>query len=259
LKPGVHILAHVRKPELLPAALLVFRTLRTGFPESHVMVWGNALAGTAAQAVEHAARGAGAEFRNLPLPGKHDGWVEDLIQTGLEPFWICDTDIIFWEAVEDWRAPTFMGRLEPEFDEEWTKTRHMERLHSSLMYINPAAVRAEMRRFMAKIPAPFGHTARFPFVQQHFVPLRGQQPLFYDTCAGMWHAFEGQPFTEQQNRAYEHLHCATYADLIELEGLQDAHAAIYSNPTLARGMRETQDAYYNRRKPKDLICHTHQE
>ena len=54
MKSPVHILVTVRKPELLPAALLVFKTLEVGFPTTPVYVWGNGLAPAMAEMFSHA-------------------------------------------------------------------------------------------------------------------------------------------------------------------------------------------------------------
>jgi hypothetical protein len=191
----------------------------------------------------------------------HDAWIESLIQYSLEPFWICDTDIIFWSRMTRSRAwRTFAGRFEPEFDEAWTRCRHMARLHTSLLWIDPAAARAEMRAFMAQIPDFLRCSAEFPFVRQHFVPLttvegtegRKMEILFYDTMAGLWHACGGSKFGEPENVAYDHLHCATYSDLISpAVDLRAQHAAIFKNPYLAEHIRHQQNAYYASRKPKE--------
>ena len=54
MTPTVHILATVRQPALLPAATLVCRTLRIGFPTATAAVWGNGLSHAAAAAVQAA-------------------------------------------------------------------------------------------------------------------------------------------------------------------------------------------------------------
>ena len=257
----VHILATVRKAKLLEAALLSFRTLRVGFPRAEVWVWGNDLDWVSAAAVEGAARGAGGRFVN----GKetsHDAWLQELICRGAEPFWVADTDLVFWEAVEGWgfEAPV-AGRLEPGFHEPWTGTFHMERLHTCLMRIDPVALRMALRGKMARVPEPFGFTATWPFVRQTFIPRKlesGKQKAeiwFYDTCAGIWQAGIGEAFTEARDAAFDHLHCATYADEIgpslDVPDLAGTHRAIYEDLRLARGIRAGQDAYYARRAGRE--------
>jgi hypothetical protein len=254
----VHILATVRKPELLDAALLVFRTLRTGFPTAPVCVWGNALPPSAAATVQAAAQAVGAGFCNLPAIS-HDAWIEQVFTRSNEPFWICDTDMVFFGEVQGSQFPVqglFAGRHEPEFAEEWTGTRHMERLHTCLMWFQPVPLRCAIRAWMSRIPEPWGASAQFPLFRQHFIPLRRSlngavETLFYDSCAGLYHALGGTPFTPSQNAAFEHLHCGTYADAVDapsLKNLREVHGAVYANPAAAAGLSTQQTKYYQSRQ-----------
>ena len=254
MKPPVHILATVRKPELLPAALFVFPTLRVGFPTAQIIVWGNALAGEALAAVRAAVGRAGCAFQNLPAT-VHDAWIENLILRSFEPFWICDTDVVFWEKVEHWFGaqpstlnpqPLYAGRHEPEFHEPYTDTVHVERLHTCLMYLDPARIRAAMHAWMRRIPEPWCHTAQFPLLRMHFIPRTQRLVLCYDTLAGLYQAAPGQSFTEEQNLCFDHLAAATYADKVQLPGvdLPAVHREIYARPELARGLQRGQENYY---------------
>ena len=247
----VHILATVRKPELLPAALLVFHSLRIGFPTAEVLVWGNNLLPMDAHAVAKHTVAIGGSFRN-DMPTTHDTWIETLITNERSPFWILDTDVVFWKNLEaDFSSPTsdicFAGRFEPEFHEEWTNTIHAERLHTCVQYFNPALVRAAMRSWMGQFPPPFGQTAQCPLIKQHFIPRKGELPLLYDSTAGLWQAGIGTAFTPAQNDCFDHLGCATYADLIDVPSLKDLramHAMVFEDPSLAMLIRETQQKYY---------------
>lgn len=268
MKDRVHILATVRKPELTPAATLVFRTLRVGFPGADVRVWGNGLAEASLHAVGRAAINAECRFVNV-APTVHDEWIERLVMNEPEPFWICDTDMVFWDRVQSpWEAYyagarqrcLFAGGLEPEFEEEWTGTTHVERLHTCLMWINPGPLRAAMRQWMARIPAPWGTSAQFPLIRQTFVPhlAVGHQKriLFYDTMAGLWHAGMGTAFAKEQEECFEHLHCGTYADLVSaqapsLAGLKAGHEMIYRDLNAAKGLRDRQREYYQSRNGKE--------
>lgn len=260
MTPAVHILCTVRNPALLAAASLVFKTLRTGFPTAPVVVHGNGLDRAAAAALFHEASSVGAE-QFLPQIGmSHDQWVEDLVLNEPRPFWICDTDMVFFGPVENWFADmplvTFAGRFEPEFMEEWSGTRHMARLHTCLMYFNPALLRPAMRGWMGCVPSLFNR-AQANLIRQTFVPLRAAGTLFFDTCAGLYHAIGSRPFTDAENLNFEHLHCGTYADLISghlsLENLEGAHQAIYADPTKARGLQQEQAKYYKLRAPRQIL------
>ncbi len=254
MKPALHILATVRNAELLKAALLVFCTLRVGFPSNPVWVWGNALDHESAQAVQAACAAAGAQFRNCPATS-HDAWIEQFIGKFNEPFWICDTDVVFFAPMQPPRIGSrlFSGRYEPEFNEEFTDTIHVERLHTAVMWFNPVPLRNFIRTWQAKIPNPWRASAQFTLIRQNFVPVFDGPTKFYDTTAGLFHAFEGTPFNDDQNGAFEHLHCATYADEVvkgapSLKDLQSVHEMIYANPALARGLNQQQTAYYTSRQ-----------
>src|SRR6185436_18974807 len=102
---SVHILATCRKPELLPYTLLVFRTLRVGFPTAAVEVTGNALQEFALKEVAHAAESIGCKFTN-GQETLHHLWIESLIDSAKGPMWLCDCDMIFYAAVEGWQFET---------------------------------------------------------------------------------------------------------------------------------------------------------
>jgi len=252
MKAPVHILCTVRKPELLPAALLVFRTLRLGFPTAPVFVWGNGLAAAVVPTIGRAAAAVGAAFRNLE-PTCHDAWIEQLVLQQAHPYWICDTDLVFLGAVENWfddSAALFAGRWEPAWREPWSGTNTVERLHTCLQWHCPAALRAAMLKWnRQRVPEVF-HTAQVPFIRQQFVPGRNGTTL-WDSTAGLWQAGFGTKFTEKQNAQFEHLHAATYADEVgkcaTLKDLPAVHRAIYANPELAAGIRAQQNEFYQAR------------
>jgi len=254
----VHILAHCRNPKLLGATLLVFRTLRVGFPSAKVMVWGNALPMDARHPVEAACHMAGAGFMAIPST-THDAWIESLIMRGASPFWVCDTDIAFWDSMQHLchfdDTVTVAGRYEPAYSEEWSGTTKPARLHASLLYINPSATRQAIRAWMCRIPMPWRGTAEFPLIRQAFIPQSDGSIRFYDTCAGLFAAIGGTPFTEVQNCAFDHLQCGTYSDLVSphlsCDNLEQRHRAIFADITLAKGIRGEQEAYLAQRKIKD--------
>lgn len=252
MKSKVHILAFVRKPELLNAALLIFRTIRTGFPTADIHVWGNALPVDAVPIVGQRAAAVGATFVNLPMT-THDMWIEKLIEVEPGPIWVCDTDVVFFSKMEGWfdrDKVSMAGRWEPDFWEPFTETVRVERLQPAVMWLDCPRLRSDIREYLALFPLPFGLTAQVPLVRQHFVPVRGGPPLFYDTMAGLWQAGIGQRFDHRLDHAFEHLHCSTYIDLIGQtigDGkLEDVHKLIYIHPVKARLMRDTQADYYRR-------------
>lgn len=261
----VHLLATVRRAELLSAALLVFRTIRVGFPTADICVWGNGLLVNHAAALEKSAGDVGGTFTNLPRT-VHDRWLEHIVLHEDEPLWICDTDVVFWDKVEDWFATTvadplkycsLSGRLEPSYFEQWTFSMSVERLHTCLMYVNPRNLRLEIGRVVDSVPKPFGATAHHALIRQHFIPRRGAMPMFYDTTAGLWQAGIGMPFNDRMNEAFDHLHGGTFVDLIAPHltggaGLAHCHVAVYENLEAARGMYARQKQWYAARSPERI-------
>lgn len=230
----VFILATCLKRERINGTLLVFPSLRVGFPTAEIHVYGNSLDTYAATLVAHAARLCGATFSNI-LPMPHGAWIEDLLRKESDPFWICDTDVTFSAAVEHWFEPEssslFAGRYEPDFFEKWTQSCHVSRLHPSLMWFNPRPLRAAIRAWPGKHPF-FGSVERV-LIRWTFVPAP-HTLYFYDTCAGLHHALGGTPFTAEQNACFHHTFAGTYAHLL---GATEAEAQAHQELCAAASVK----------------------
>ena len=246
----VHILCTVRKPELLPAALLVFRTIRVGFPKAKIVVWGNGLEPACANFIDFAASLVGGTFQMLK-PTSHDAWIEALVMNERDPFWICDTDMVFFDMVEhffDYPGETlYAGRLEPAWHESWNNCDKPERLHTCLQWFNPAALRGAMQRWCRQRVSALLSTSQLPFIRQCIIPGRDGNTL-YDTTTGLWQAGFGTPFNDEQNSAFEHLHAGTYIDDVgrceKYKDLPLIHQAIYADHRLAAGLQVQQNKFY---------------
>jgi hypothetical protein len=116
----VHILATCRMPELFPMTALVFKSLRVGFPTADIDVSSNNLSSKHYNAIRVL---CGENLCGLRQHSKtiHHKWIEELVNAETEPFWICDTDIIFYESVEGWKfdAPLAGWRI-PEWVDEFS-------------------------------------------------------------------------------------------------------------------------------------------
>lgn len=217
----VHILKTCRNEALRRNSELVFETIETGFPTAEICV---------------------RENRDGLVP--HGVWIESLINQESEPFWICDTDIIFHSKVEDWDfgKALFAGRYAPQFFEPWTNATHVSRLHPSLMWLNAPYIISMLKEWPCK--HPFFVSVRSNLIQWNWVPSAGKL-FFYDTCAGLYHALGGQEFSTAQCQAYSHLFCGTYSDLHPgWEALQAAHEKIISGsvPNLSKLQGQCYDA-----------------
>jgi predicted O-methyltransferase YrrM len=172
-----------------------------------------------------------------------------LIRHSSKPFWICDTDIVFFKKMEaDFSGQdVFAGRLEPKFGDLWTNTTHAERLHTCLMWIDPVSVRLKIREWAGRLPPPWSWSIQHPMILQHAIPVRGGKTMFLDTTCGLWQAGCGKAFSEDQNSCFEHLYAATYVDCVGNNlgfDIAAAHRAIYKDTEMARGIRSKQDDFY---------------
>jgi hypothetical protein len=213
MKTNVFILATCLNHKMMDNTLMVFKTIRIGFPTADIKVCGNRLDQIAGKLVEEASLKVGAQFDNFPEVA-HGAWIESLLYNEREPFWICDTDITFHKPVEHWFENSdklFAGRYEPEFYEPWTQSQSVARLHPSLMWFNPRMLRAAIRAW------PSGDNQIMPTVEKNLirwslVPVRGSFFL-YDTCAGLHHALGGELFNREQNDCFTHRFCGTYSHI----------------------------------------------
>jgi hypothetical protein len=257
LKEPVHILAFCRKPELLPAATLVFKTLRVGFPRGQLFVSVRNDSPCLVEITSAAREAAAAQVRLLSSARLgHDEWIRYLIETSEEPFWICDTDVIFWNRFRhEPDGSALAGVHMPSFCEPWTGTRYRERLHPCLMRIDPSAFKRSFRKYLDRFPPEPFHPLIEPVLQQ-WQPERLNGTVihhFYDTLAMAWHAFGGQDFTEEQIESFSHLNCATYADLIGPSqdfDMLGAHKAVYENIENARGLWAKQFQWFAEHREK---------
>lgn len=239
----VNILVTCNDPDLIEGSLLVFDTLRVGFPDSPVKVHFNGNCASTYESIQKLVEDY--DWREFPNGLLHHQWIEYLIETNNDPFFICDTDVIFWRR---FTLPpinrAISGRLIPKFYDKFTQSITMPRLHTSLMYIDPVAVR--------------NYILTTKTVETRFNPIINlihpiQMPsihggVFYDTCALLYQAIGGQPFTEQQLDTFDHLNAGTWVNELDARwpglNLQQAHKQVYQNPMLAKGAWKLQNRWY---------------
>lgn len=257
MKQKVFILATCRKPELLPYTLLVFKTLRVGFPTAEVSVHlngaqGSGMNGWAMTAME-TAQMAGCKVEVIAETTHHE-WIENLI---LDPkndeFWILDTDVIFYASVEDWTFGTpLAGALIPEFNDPFLCATTRSRLHTSLMHIKSDELNVVSLAYEYKHP----RTIYNPMVNGIYpqcYPLNGKS-YFNDTMSLVYHAVGGTPFTAQQKDCYFHFHFGSFSDMVlpkMPDGIGAARQQILEHPEQGVGQWRTQEEWFNAMQPVD--------
>lgn len=248
---NVFILASCRNLDLLPASTLVARSLRIGFPTANIFVHRNTDIKKADDLIWRAFSGPG--INQAPaVQTIHHAWIEKLIACENEPFFICDTDVVFWDSVEtlEVSGEALAGRLIPQFFDRFTNCITRPRLHTSLLYINPSEVRARVKAYYDQFPqTPFNPKANL--IYPIFLPVRHGGTVtsyFFDTCSLLYQAIGGRAFTENELDRYDHLHFGTLRDLVAPhypeQRFDEVHEAVFTKPELLRGAWKLDERFY---------------
>jgi hypothetical protein len=249
----VFILATARKPELLPMATLVFKTLHIGFPHATVKVHYNGTDGAdALEAVKNAAFTSRIDDTEVTAIDHtiHHKWIERLVAKEQEPFWILDTDVIFYDRMQDeYPGQPLAGLRIPEWRDEFSGAITRARLHTSLLYIDPVITREKWAAFRAGSP----DTEFTPMVNPIYplvLPFKNNR-YFYDTCAFLYHSIGGQPFLDREKDKFCHMNFGTIPDVVlpRLDpqlalAMTQRRAQLLAHPETGRGAWREQEMFY---------------
>lgn len=260
MRTTVRILATCRKPELLPAATLVFKTLRVGFPNADVRVDINACDQTTSSSIRDAAKAVGAtavDWSSGMAAGHDKGhayWIQQKITEHKGGLVLLDSDIVFWKNCEwfDFDAD-LAGYGCPKFYSEFPAAITLPRLHTSFMWFRDAEqASAKIRRCTERYEHQFTPHCPFkPFVYEH-----EGQTYFQDTATGISRILGCAPFAPKHLECYDHLNCATVIDAIAPkmkggEAMREFHKAVYGNPEILKGSWGRWANYYRERLVED--------
>lgn len=244
----VHLLATCRKSELLPFTELVFKTLRIGFPSLRVKVYLNNVASEHKEPLLYWIDKVKATWTEVNTT--HHEWISQLLKEETEPFWICDTDVIFYDRVEHFTTDkALLGYRIPEWFDTCCGAMTRARLHTSLMLMNPGTIIAQLEEYKTKIFHPIcnPHTN---FINPCAIPFKNKA-YFYDTCGLLYHAIGGQSFTDEQKETYFHFNFGTNPDLVlprlqkdEATLMKENREFILCNPHKGKGLWRLQEEYY---------------
>lgn len=247
----VYILTFCDRLDQLYGNLLVFKTLRTGFPTAEVHVIDNASILQARQIIRQHSDTCGAKFIQLQKRIRHDSYFETaLLKDAPDTVIFVDPDICFWESVEDWHFDVLMaGRAIPAIACEQSGCITRPRLHTSFLWVPNvpsfvATVRALCDRYW------------------DFLPFR---PIMFSEH-GQWHRFDtgGQlyaaiedrtyAFQEKELNSYDHLFCGTHSWKASstLSGdnkanFDELHSAVRADYRALRGAWRKQEKYFQSR------------
>lgn len=247
----VVILTYCEHPALAYGSLMVFETLRVGFPTAEVLVVDNGSHPDVVPLIAKAAQDAGCSF--VPASRKHFSafhrWLL-LEQDSMKSVVLLDPDVVFWGSVEDWHFDGVMaGRLIPDLYNYGVTS--LSRLHPSHLWVpSVAKLRLALNNLNANGFDPF---------RQFSAPANGKM-YFWDTGAGMYQALASQckSFTEAQLDCYDHLFYGSHLPVIQ-PALNDngvtytAHqAAARGDLDALKGIWREQDKHFKTQRQKPL-------
>lgn len=242
----------------------MFKSIRVGFPSSEITVWWNGPLDNSCverKAVYHAVADGLESPRSTngphwwDFPTTHHEWVLHLIEKETKPFWICDSDIVMFGQIFNipFDGCALAGRYIPQFYCQFSKAITRPRLHGSLLYLDPAKIKAALDERWKDIPdcyalpTPTLQELVFPRYVPHAVGSL-DKTAFYDTCAGLFHAIGGQRFTDAQNDNFGHLGSATLVDVVSEHysrgNLREWHASVLDQPHLLKGQWKRDQEFY---------------
>lgn len=247
----VFILTYCEHPALAYGALMVFKTLRLGFPTAEVVVIDNGSHPDVLPLIEKEAFGAGCAF--MPTSRQHFlsfyRWAL-FEQTKTNSIVLLDPDVVFWNSVEDWKFDGLMaGRLIPDLYNYGVIS--LSRLHPSHLWVPN----------VEKLRKALGNTNANGFdpLHQFSAPINGKM-YFWDTGAGLYQALASQceSFSDAQLDCYDHLFYGSHFPVIQPtlndDGLTyTAHQAVARGDLASlKGIWREQDKHFKSQKQKQL-------
>lgn len=250
--PRVCILSFCRSEEFLMGNLLVFETLRVGFPTARIELWDNASDPDCYEKIRKAATAAGCE--TMPPFEKrveHADWLERMTKEAQpdEPLVFLDPDVVFWKSVEDWKFPEgtlIAGRYIPRY-RLFAEAVSDERLHTSLLWIMRPGEIEKLRR---------GKEYLFDFRPFHGAIFRdGKNFRHLDTGSALFSVVKDRAyrFTEADLDCYDHVWSGSAMDYNEetvrpeaLALMRESHATARKDPSKLKGLWKYQEALFKR-------------
>lgn len=228
---------------------LIFKTIRTGFPNAEVIVFDNHSLLSASFKLEQLSKGQDCEFVRLESEVSHDYFLERMTHNASlnnEQIVFLDPDVVFWDNCEDWEFDELMaGRLIPKFYDEFSGCITHPRLHTSFLWIpNPIKMLKEIHLLDKFEFQPF---------KPSMIYLEDGWNRF-DTTSSFYSCFKDQvhTFTNNELDKYDHLFCGTHLDLVKdklIDGLDlsELHEKTKTDINVMKGVWVKQEEHFKQR------------
>lgn len=229
MKPTVHTLITVPKPEHYDSCTLALKTLRVGFPTADIKVHVNTHSPFIpwAERVINEVSELGFESQLTAKDGvfqqvHHAYWIQRVIEGHSKldepgPLYIVDGDCHFWKSCEGWTVPigrAYMGYYVPFMWNDFAKCPSFPRLHTSLMLIPDTQLLLDL----LKSVYPEAHMKDGDYCPcDPFMPATryiNRQPYFWDSCANLYQMIGGASFVQEHLECFEHLNSASFQEVM---------------------------------------------
>jgi len=230
---------------------LVFDTIRVGFPTFDIYVWDNNT-GRPLNAVKEMPPFIG-HYRHYEKQISHWDWIRHRVNDEKEPFIICDTDMIFFESVEEdiIKSPEahVAGELQQFFYDPVLYCVHVPRFHTALMRINPKGL-LELEQGVNK-DIPSGAVLPVDLIKPQWMLGPQIVTLYADTMTLASAFLPCYTFSEEILKKYIHLYCGTWIEQIKDKVpkfyalLSQAHQEVLEDPKESAPLfRETINKFF---------------
>jgi hypothetical protein len=244
----VFILTWCNNINQLYGSLLVFNSIRIGFPTAEIFVVDNFSIKEATIQIENCAKSINAKFYALNEEIKHHQHIEHILLNCNEEdeIYIVDPDVIFWDNVENYKTDKIIaGRLIPEFNDNYSKTLTKERLHTSFLVFQNIKL---LRKKLLDIKAIY-------FESDLIKPImvkNNDNWIRWDTTAQLFEVLKDdcEVFNDNMNDKFDHIFCGSHINLItdkwDLPEFKEIHNLSKNNPTALRGIWRYQHDFFLR-------------
>ena len=222
--------------------LLFFDTIRQAFPEGEINVVSNANSPEFNSIAFDKCLSIDARFGVIDTEISHEYFIEHLVSTEEEDFYLIDPDTIWFEAMPWHFDAAIAGRYIPQYYcQNWAAFTH-DRLHTSCLFISPRRLQV----LLNSLKGTKDCNLYAPFVYY----VDGQRMRF-DTCSQLFHLLktsdQAQAFDKDLNSKFCHLFCGTHLELIEEDmrrSLTKIHQHALSGMDNAKQLFDLQNKYF---------------
>ena len=241
----VYVLTYCKDIQQLYGAMLVFDTIRVGFPTAEIIVVDNNSISDAVIEIEKAADKVNAKFIKLEKEVFHHEYLRFILNSENDEaqIYIIDPDVIFWENVETFTTNKLMaGRLIPEFFDAYTDVLTKARIHTSFLHIPSVNLLRDRINIME-------NKYRTDLIK--YITLKtNDEWVMWDTFAQVFECLHSdiEVFTEEKNECFEHIFCGSHLNLLAKRHcntrMHDIHRLSVENPEELKGVWKEQHEFF---------------